>query len=93
VLPEACRGSADGEPRGRGRDVRLRAELCQGAVAPDLELDDPVRARGGRIQATYAGKPLYYYVGDRRPGQILCQNVNEYGGLWLVLRPSGAFVR
>jgi predicted lipoprotein with Yx(FWY)xxD motif len=51
------------------------------------------RRRDGRLQATYAGKPLYYYVGDRRPGQILCQNVTEYGGLWLVVRPSGAFVR
>ena len=43
------------------------------------------RRRDGRLQATYAGKPLYYYVGDRRPGQILCQNVREFGGLWLVL--------
>jgi predicted lipoprotein with Yx(FWY)xxD motif len=38
---------------------------------------------------TYAGRPLYYYVGDKKPGQVLCQNVNEYGGLWLVMRPSG----
>lgn len=49
-----------------------------------------VRRSDGRLQATYAGHPLYYYVGDRKPGQILCQAVSEYGGLWLVLRPSGA---
>src|SRR5262245_4109891 len=36
-----------------------------------------VKRSDGRLQATYAGKPLYYYVGDRRPLQILCQNVNE----------------
>jgi predicted lipoprotein with Yx(FWY)xxD motif len=52
-----------------------------------------VRRRDGRLQATYDGKPLYYYVGDRRPGQILCQAVNEFGGDWLVVRPSGAYVR
>lgn len=47
----------------------------------------------GKLQVTYGGRPLYYYVGDRKPRQILCQNVNEFGGLWLVLRPNGTFVR
>ena len=51
------------------------------------------RRRDGRLQATYAGRPLYYYVGDTKPGIVLCQNVKEYGGLWLVLRGSGALVR
>jgi predicted lipoprotein with Yx(FWY)xxD motif len=51
------------------------------------------RRRDGSLQVTYAGRPLYYYVGDREPGQILCQNVFEFGGLWLVVRPSGAPVR
>jgi hypothetical protein len=36
---------------------------------------------------------LYYYIGDRRPGQILCQNITEFGGTWLVVRPNGSFVR
>jgi predicted lipoprotein with Yx(FWY)xxD motif len=52
-----------------------------------------VKRRNGERQVTYAGKPLYYYVGDRRPGQILCQDVVEYGGRWLILKPSGAFLR
>ena len=49
------------------------------------------RTRSGQI--TYAGRPLYYYIGDRRPGQILCQNVFEFGGRWLVVRGNGNFVR
>jgi predicted lipoprotein with Yx(FWY)xxD motif len=52
-----------------------------------------VRRTNGARQVTYAGRPLYYYVGDKRPGQILCQNVSEFGGLWLIVRPSGALVR
>jgi predicted lipoprotein with Yx(FWY)xxD motif len=52
-----------------------------------------VRRANGRLQATYAGRPLYYYVGDTKPGQILCQNVLEYGGYWRVLRPGGGLVR
>jgi predicted lipoprotein with Yx(FWY)xxD motif len=49
--------------------------------------------RGGARQVTYAGHPLYYYVGDRKPGQILCQNVVEFGGTWLVVSPAGRAVR
>jgi predicted lipoprotein with Yx(FWY)xxD motif len=52
-----------------------------------------VRRANGTRQVTYAGWPLYFYVGDRQPGQILCQNVSEFGGLWLVQRPSGNLVR
>lgn len=46
------------------------------------------RRHGGRLQLTYAGHPIYYYAGDS-PGRVLCQAANEFGGLWLVLRPSG----
>jgi predicted lipoprotein with Yx(FWY)xxD motif len=52
-----------------------------------------IRRAGGARQVTYAGRPLYYYVGDRKPRQILCQNVTEFGGVWLVVRASGALVR
>jgi predicted lipoprotein with Yx(FWY)xxD motif len=51
------------------------------------------KRRDGRRQITYAGRPLYYYVGDTKVGQILCQNVTEFGGTWLVVRPSGRLVR
>ncbi|HEY1237766.1 MAG TPA: hypothetical protein VGE91_05470 [Solirubrobacterales bacterium] len=51
------------------------------------------RRRDGRLQATYAGHPVYYYVGDDEPGEVLCQAVNEFGGFWYVLRASGKAVR
>jgi predicted lipoprotein with Yx(FWY)xxD motif len=50
------------------------------------------RRRDGTRQLTYAGRPLYYYAADP-VGQVLCQNVREFGGLWLVVRGSGALVR
>lgn len=87
------------------RDPRGRS-TCFGACAAAWP---PYRARGalragrganaaliGRTrsgQVTYAGRPLYYYVGDRRPGQILCQDVLEFGGRWLVVRGNGRLVR
>jgi predicted lipoprotein with Yx(FWY)xxD motif len=51
------------------------------------------RRRDGRVQLTYNGWALYYYVGDKKPGQVSCQNVDEFGGTWLVVRPSGQLVR
>jgi predicted lipoprotein with Yx(FWY)xxD motif len=70
--------------------VRSKPAASAGASA---KLIGTTRRADGKLQATYAGRPLYYYVGDRKPGQILCQNVVEYGGTWLVLKASGAFVR
>jgi predicted lipoprotein with Yx(FWY)xxD motif len=52
-----------------------------------------VKRRNGRRQVTYAGRPLYYYVGDTGPGVIRCQNVVEFGGRWLLVRPSGKLLR
>jgi predicted lipoprotein with Yx(FWY)xxD motif len=69
--------------------VKARGHAGAGAVA---RLLGTTRRAGGALQLTYAGRPLYYYVGDRKPGQILCQNVSEFGGVWRVLRASGQLV-
>jgi predicted lipoprotein with Yx(FWY)xxD motif len=70
--------------------VRGRAFAAAGAKAILL---GTTRRTDGTTQATYAGRPLYYYIGDRKPGQILCQDVAEFGGTWLVVTPSGRAVR
>lgn len=46
------------------------------------------KRRDGRLQVTYAGKPLYYYAGED-PGEVRCHNVNLNGGLWWVVGPDG----
>ena len=42
----------------------------------------------GTTQVTYDGHPLYYYVDDPK-GVVLCHDVEEFGGLWLVVQPNG----
>jgi predicted lipoprotein with Yx(FWY)xxD motif len=64
--------------------VRSRPRAGAGVAGRRLGV---TRRQGGSLQATYAGRPLYYYVGDRKPGQILCQNVREFGGIWRVVHP------
>lgn len=78
---------------------------CYGACAeawpPVLTTGSPVAAgeakqgllgttkRSNRAtQVTYAGHPLYYYAHEA-PGQVLCHDVEEYGGRWLVVTPAG----
>jgi predicted lipoprotein with Yx(FWY)xxD motif len=50
------------------------------------------RRSDGRLQATYAGHPIYFYQGDNQPGEVLCQAVYEFGGYWYVLRGNGKAV-
>ena len=54
----------------------------------DADLLGTTKRRNGKLQATYNGHPLYYYQDDE-PGRILCQGVDEFGGLWLVVNPRG----
>ena len=50
------------------------------------------RRRDGRLQVTYNGWPLYFYAHEGRR-EVRCQNVVEFGGTWLVVKPSGAPVQ
>jgi len=69
--------------------VKSRPRAGAGAAARRVGI---AKRADGSLQATYAGRPLYYYLGDRKPGQIRCQNVTEFGGVWRVVRPSGRLV-
>jgi predicted lipoprotein with Yx(FWY)xxD motif len=69
--------------------VKARPRAGKGVVGARI---GTIKRAGGRLQVTYFGRPLYYYVGDRKPGQILCQNVTEFGGVWRVVRPTGRLV-
>jgi predicted lipoprotein with Yx(FWY)xxD motif len=88
----------DGKSRCYGDCARAWPPLyAHGAQAAGEGLDASklrkTRRRGDRTQVTYAGHPLYYYVSDRRAGQITCQDVFEFGGTWLVVSPSGRAIR
>ena len=67
--------------------------LAAGASTSDPRLDQTLIAVSERKDAsrqlTYNGHPLYYYVGDRSPGEIKCQAVIEFGGGWYVLDVKG----
>ena len=47
------------------------------------------RRKDGKLEVTYGGHPLYYFVTDRKPGQTTGQGVNQFGGPWWVLSRAG----
>jgi predicted lipoprotein with Yx(FWY)xxD motif len=49
------------------------------------------RSDGGR-QLSYAGHPLYRYVGDSKPDDVNGQGLNFFGGVWNVISGSGKIV-
>jgi predicted lipoprotein with Yx(FWY)xxD motif len=65
-----------------------RGTLRAGSGAESARLGTSERRDGRRI-VTYNGHPLYYYVTDRKPGQVTCHDVDEFGGTWLVVNPDG----
>jgi predicted lipoprotein with Yx(FWY)xxD motif len=44
--------------------------------------------RDGSKQVTYKGHPLYFYAHEGK-NEVLCHNITENGGLWLVVTPKG----
>jgi predicted lipoprotein with Yx(FWY)xxD motif len=51
------------------------------------------RSPAGYRVVTYNRWPLYTYFLDKRPGQTTGQGVNQSGGKWYVLSPSGRVIK
>jgi len=86
--PSRCYGDC-----ARAWPVYYKSGAVRAGAGVKQRLIGTTKRKNGRLQVTYNGWPLYYYVHDTQPGQITCQNVVEYGGTWLVVSPSGRLVR
>jgi predicted lipoprotein with Yx(FWY)xxD motif len=47
------------------------------------------KRKDGKLEVTYGGHPLYYFVTDRKPGQTTGQAVDQFGGPWWVISAAG----
>ena len=47
------------------------------------------KQHNGLRQVTYAGHPVYTFVGDRRAGQTTGEGLNNFGADWYALAASG----
>ncbi len=67
--------------------LKAKGRIVAGDGVRESKLGTTAR-RGGRRQITYAGRPLYGYVHDPR-GEVYCQDVEEFGGIWYAVQASG----
>jgi predicted lipoprotein with Yx(FWY)xxD motif len=47
------------------------------------------KRKDGKLEVTYGGHPLYYFVSDRKPGQTTGQGINQFGAPWWALSAAG----
>ena len=66
-----------------------KPKALNGAVGARIGI---VAHAGGNAQITYAGHPLYYYVGDRSSGQTRGQGLNQFGAVWYVVAAGGSAI-
>jgi predicted lipoprotein with Yx(FWY)xxD motif len=43
----------------------------------------------GTTEVTYGGHPLYYFIADKKAGDMTGQGINQFGAKWYVLAPNG----
>ena len=67
--------TTDGKPKAEG-----------GATASLL---GTTKRSDGSTQVTYAGLPLYLYVGDKAPGDTNGNDLDQFGAEWYALTPQG----
>lgn len=85
------------------KDTSNCYDKCEVAWPPLLTLDKPALGEGvdaslvgttvrkdGTTQVTYNGMPLYYYIKDTKPGDVVGQNV---GTVWFVVAPDGTVTK
>lgn len=64
-----------------------QAEPVQSGIGVNQALISTFMRADGTMQAEYDGRPLYYYSGDKAPGDFKGHNI---GNLWHVLSPRGS---
>ena len=59
----------------------------------EASLIGTINVKGVGRQVTYAGHPLYTYVGDRGPGSTFYVNILQFRGRWPALNAAGQEVK
>ncbi len=75
--------------------VLTKKPLSESRFGPGIQrsLVGEVRRPSGSEELTYNGWPLYHYATDTAPGDLAGQNLDQFDGIWHVMRPSGAIVK
>jgi predicted lipoprotein with Yx(FWY)xxD motif len=91
---------------GRNKDACVKISGCTGVWPPLTTSGKSLAGPGvkssliGTIkvphvgtQVTYAGRPLYTYIGDPGPGSTFYVGVRQFHGFWYALNAAGHLVK
>jgi predicted lipoprotein with Yx(FWY)xxD motif len=84
----ACAGSWPPVTVPKGKTPKTGPKIQQSLIG---SVPNP-NPEGGQV-VTYNDWPLYTYAADTHPGEATGQALDVNGGLWYVMRPSGAIVK
>jgi predicted lipoprotein with Yx(FWY)xxD motif len=80
----ACSGTC----AGAWPPVEVSGTVTASGSAQASDLGTITRSDGSK-QVTYAGHPLYYFVGDKGPGMATGQGSDGFGAKWWLVSPTG----
>ncbi|MEN3535120.1 hypothetical protein AAH991_08420 [Microbispora sp. ZYX-F-249] len=67
----------------------LTAGAPQAGTGARANLLGTIRREDGSTQVTYNKHPLYYYAKDQKAGDVLGQDLHDFGGEWYAVTPEG----
>jgi predicted lipoprotein with Yx(FWY)xxD motif len=86
----------------KGKASACTSKACVAAWPPLTTTGAPIAGTGakasllgttkrkdGRLQVTYAGHPLYFFVADKKAGQTAGENIDHFGGEWYAVSAAG----
>lgn len=86
----------------KGKASVCNSKACLAAWPPLVTTGAPMAGTGakasllsttkrkdGRLQVTYAGHPLYFFVADKKAGQTAGENIDHFGGEWYAVSAAG----
>jgi predicted lipoprotein with Yx(FWY)xxD motif len=82
--PSACNG-----PCAEGWPPLTTSGAAQAMKGVKSSMLGTIKRSDGTTQVTYAGWPLYTYVGDTQPGEDNGTDSKAFGAAWYPLHPNG----
>jgi len=70
----------------------LTSGAPQAGTGANASLLGTTARQDGTTEVTYGGHPLYYFISDKKAGDVNGQGINGFGGPWYVVSPSGMLV-
>ncbi len=67
----------------------LTAGAPQAGTGVHANLLGTIHREDGTTQVTYNKHPLYYYAKDQKAGDVLGQDLKDFGGEWYAVTPEG----